>query len=376
MTLPPLPAPYREQFREPLGFMNSAAISPVSKWVESRVVDYVVDFCSATKNLSTLLEEAMSRGREKLAALLDTDVARVGVTHTTGAALLHVAFGLRGGNVVVPEAEFPANLYPWIRAQEAGLIDEVRRVPLPDHRLVPDPLRPFVDSSTRVVAVSHVDFATGFRADLGKLREAFPAPLLVVDAIQSLGAFPVDTAVSDVVAAGSHKWLRAGFGGAAMMVSDRAIECLAPTLTGWMGVAEPMDFQAPPPHPPSATASRFQMSSDPVMGAVALSAACEVIRMAGLGVISQRISGAMDRLEEELERMGCELRRPWRDLSERAGILTFRVAGRDSGQVVEHMRERGVVLADRAGWVRVSPPATTTEESIGLLLEGLAPLLV
>ena len=376
MTLPPLPAPYREQFREPLGFMNSAAISPVSKLVESRVADYVVDFCSATKNLSTLLEEAMSRGREKLAALLDTDVARVGVTHTTGAALLHVAFGLRGGNVVVPEAEFPANLYPWIRAQEAGLIDEVRRVPLPDHRLAPDPLRPFVDSSTRVVAVSHVDFATGFRADLGKLREAFPAPLLVVDAIQSLGAFPVDTAVSDVVAAGSHKWLRAGFGGAAMMVSDRAIECLAPTLTGWMGVAEPMDFQAPPPHPPSATASRFQMSSDPVMGAVALSAACEVIRMAGLGVITQRISGAMDRLEEELERMGCELRRPWRDLSERAGILTFRIAGRDSGQVVEHMRERGVVLADRAGWVRVSPPATTTEESIGLLLEGLAPLLV
>ena len=375
MTLPPLPAPYREQFREPLGFMNSAAISPVSKLVESRVADYVVDFCSATKNLSTLLEEAMSRGREKLAALLDTDVARVGVTHTTGAALLHVAFGLRGGNVVVPQAEFPANLYPWIRAQEAGLIDEVRRVPLPDHRLAPDPLRPFVDSSTRVVAVSHVDFATGFRADLGKLREAFPAPLLVVDAIQSLGAFPVDTAVSDVVAAGSHKWLRAGFGGAAMMVSDRAIECLAPTLTGWMGVAEPMDFQAPPPHPPSATASRFQMSSDPVMGAVALSAACEVIQMAGLGVITQRISGAMDRLEEELERMGCELRRPWRDLSERAGILTFRVAGRDSGQVVERMRERGVVLADRAGWVRVSPPATTTEESIGLLLEGLALLV-
>ncbi len=376
MTLPPLPAPYREQFCEPLGFMNSAAISPVSRLVQSRVADYAAEFCSATKNLSTLLERAMDQGRQALAALLDIAVDRVGVTHTTGAALLHVAFGLRGGNVVVPEAEFPANLYPWIRAQEAGLIDEVRRVPLPDHRLAPDPLRPFVDSSTRVVAVSHVDFATGFRADLGKLREAFPAPLLVVDAIQSLGAFPVDTAVSDVVAAGSHKWLRAGFGGAAMMVSDRAIECLAPTLTGWMGVAEPMDFQAPPPHPPSATASRFQMSSDPVMGAVALSAACEVIRMAGLGVISQRISGAMDRLEEELERMGCELRRPWRDLSERAGILTFRIGGRDSGQVVEHMRERGVVLADRAGWVRVSPPATTTEESIGLLLEGLAPLLV
>ncbi len=376
MTLPPLPAPYRDQFREPPGFMNSAAISPVSRLVESRVADYVADFRRATGNLSTLLEEAMSRGRWGLAGLLDADMPRVGVTHTTGAGLLHVAFGLRGGNVVVPGAEFPTNLYPWIRAREAGLIDEVRRVPLPDLRLTPDHLRPFVDASTRVVAVSHVDFATGFRADLAKIREAFPEPLLVVDAIQSLGAFPVDSASSDVVAAGSHKWMRAGFGGAAMMVSDRATDRLAPTLTGWLGVADPLDFQTPPPHPPAEAVARFQMSSDPVMGAVALAAACEVIRMAGAEVISRRISAAMDRLEEQLERIGCELRQPWRDPGERAGILTFRIPGRDSGEVVETMRERGVVLADRAGWVRVSPPATTTTESIGLLLEGLAPLVL
>ena len=376
MTLPPLPAPYREQFREPPGFMNSAAISPVSKLVKSRVADYVSDFCSATGNLSTLLEEGVRRGRRALAGLLDADVRRVGVTHTTGAALLHVAFGLRGGNVVVPGAEFPTNLYPWIRARQAGLIDEVRRVSLPDLRLTPDHLGPFVDASTRVVAVSHVDFATGFRTDLAKIREAFPEPLLVVDAIQSMGAFPVDSASSDVVAAGSHKWMRAGFGGAAMMVSERAIERLEPTLTGWMGVAEPLDFQTPPPHPPAAAAARYQMSSDPVMGAVALAAACEVIRMAGVGVISRRISAAMDRLEDELERAGCELRQPWRDRGERAGILTFRIPGRESGQVVEAMRERGVVLADRAGWVRVSPPATTTSESIGLLLEGLGSLML
>lgn len=376
MTLPPLPTPYREQFREPAGFMNSAAISPVSKLVERRVADYVVDFCSATGNLSTLLEEGMSRGRRELAGLLDTDVPRVGVTHTTGAAILHVAFGLRGGNVVVPAAEFPTNLYPWIRAQQAGLIDEVRRVPLPDLRLTPDHLRLFVDASTRAVAVSHVDFATGFRADLAKLREAFPEPLLVVDAIQSLGAFPVDSASSDVVAAGSHKWMRAGFGGAAMMVSDRATDRLAPTLTGWMGVAEPLDFRTPPPHSPAAGAPRFQMSSEPVMGAVALAAACEVIGMAGVELVSRRISAAMDRLEDELERAGCELRRPWKNPEERAGILTFRIPGRDSGQVVETMRERGVVLADRAGWIRVSPPATTTEESIGLLLEGLGSLML
>ena len=375
MTLPPLPRSYREQFCEPVGFMNSAAISTVSRLVQRRVADYQADFCSGVKNLSLLLTDAMEGGRQAIADLMGVGADRVGITHSTGAALFHVAFGLRGGNVVVPDAEFPTNLYPWIRARDADLIDEVRRVPLPDHRLTVDRLRPFVDSSTRVVAVSHVDFASGFRADLGALREAFPHPLLVVDAIQSLGAIPVDVECADVVAAGSHKWMRAGFGGAGMVVSDRAQDRLKTTLTGWLGVDDPLDFESPPPHPPSPTATRYQMSSEPVIGAVALQAACEVIAMAGVGAISERISALVDRLEEELERAGCPMRRPWSNRGERAGILTFQVPGHASGEVAEFMRSRGVVLADRAGWVRVSPHATATEESIDQFVEGLTLLL-
>ncbi len=374
MTLPPLPISYREQFCEPVGFLNSAAISSVSQMVADRVADYQTELCTAGQNLSLLLTDAMQQGREAIAHLLDVETARVGITHTTGAALFHVAFGLRGGNVVVPQAEFPTNLYPWIRARHAGLIDEVRRVPLPDHRLTVDLLRPFVDSSTKVIAISHVDFASGFRADLGRFRAAFPEPLLVVDAIQSLGAFPVDVEAADVVAAGSHKWMRAGFGGAAMIVSNRALECLETTLTGWLGVADPLDFESPPPHTPSLTATRYQMSSEPVLGAVALRAACDVIEMAGRGAIGRHISANLDRLEEELAKAGHQMRRPWRNRQERAGILTFRIPGHASGPVVEFMRSRGVVLADRAGWVRVSPHATVTEESIDLLMEGLARL--
>ena len=374
MALPPLPPSYREQFREQAGFMNSAAVSTVSRLVEDRVARFQADLCSGRKNLSLLLTDAMRGGRESLARLLGVDMARVGITPSTGAALFHVAFGLRGGNVVVPEAEFPTNLYPWIRARQAGLIDEVRRVPLPDQRLTVDHLRPFVDSSTRAVAVSHVDFASGFRADLGRLREAFPAPLLVVDAIQSLGAFPVDAESADVMAAGSHKWMRAGFGGAAMTVSDRALERLDTTLTGWLGVDEPMDFETPPPHSPSPAATRYQMSSEPVVGAVALGAACEVIAMAGVDRIGSRISALVDRLEEELGRAGCRMRRPWGNREERAGILTFRIPGQDSGKAVEFMRDRGVILADRAGWIRVSPHATATGESIDLLTDGIAAL--
>jgi selenocysteine lyase/cysteine desulfurase len=118
------------------------------------------------------------------------------------------------------------------------------------------------------------------------------------------------------------------------------------------------------------------MSSEPVLGAVALGAACKVIDLAGQEAITRRISATMDLLEDGLQRSGCQLRRPWKNKDERAGILTFRVPGQTSETLVEHLRDRGLVLVDRAGWLRASPHATTTEESVSKLLEELSPFLV
>ncbi len=157
----------------------------------------------------------------------------MGIIGSTGVGIFHVAFGLSGGNVVVPAGEFPANLYPWFRAEQAGIIDEVRSVPVPDGRLVVDVLRPYVDSDTSAIALSSVDYLTGFRADLEAMRELAGDALLVVDAIQGFGAFPLTLEPADVVIAGGQKWLRAGMGVAVMAVTSQG-DGTAPADAEWL----------------------------------------------------------------------------------------------------------------------------------------------
>ena len=201
------------------------------------------------------------------------------------AGIFQVAFGLLGaeGNVVLPAHEFPANVYPWMRAADVGG-PEVRLVPCPDGRVTAERLAPAVDAATRAVAVSLVDFVTGFRVDLEELRAAFPGPLLVVDGIQGLGAVAASLAPADVLVAGGQKWMRAGWGSGVMAVGDRALERLAPTLTGWTGVERFLDFTAPPPHPILDAADRFQEGSPPFLGTLQLGAAAEVIEALAVGL--------------------------------------------------------------------------------------------
>src|SRR5262249_1366379 len=123
-----------------------------------------------------------------------------------------------GDNVVLAAEEYPANQYPWMNLAHRGV--EVRAVPSRGNRVAIDDLRAAMDSRTRVLSVSSVEFSSGFRNDLDAIgalcheRDIF----FFVDAIQSLGVFPLDVQKTpiDALAADGHKWLLgpegAGFG--------------------------------------------------------------------------------------------------------------------------------------------------------------------
>ena len=111
----------------------------------------------------------------------------------TSDALSTVANGLtwrRGDNVVTFRGEFPSNIYPWLRLRDASGV-EVRMCEERDGRVDFEDLANLIDQNTRVVTISHVQYASGFRMDLerlGRLVRQHDA-LLVVDVIQALGSF-------------------------------------------------------------------------------------------------------------------------------------------------------------------------------------------
>jgi len=368
-----LPGAYLEQFSEPGGYLEFASTGPPSRRVQEAVARAMAAVASPAGSAWEAVADSYSAALASLARLLGVGPGQVTPVPSTSAGLFQVAFGLIGrkGNVVVPSHEFPANLYPWLRAAAAGG-PEVRLVDCPDGRVTPERLAGTIDRHTLAVSVSLVDFVTGFRVDVPGLRAACGPALLVIDAIQGLGAVETSLSPADVLVAGGQKWMRAGWGSGVMAAGERARENLAPTLTGWWGVQGFLDFSQAPPHPPREAADRFQEGSPPYFGALQMGAAAEVIELAGIGAIEAVVRERVAALEEEARRAGAEVLAPWRGPEERAGILCFRLPGKDPAATVARLGEAGLVVSRRSGWVRVAPHATTPVETAARLRESLA----
>lgn len=366
-----LPASYASEFNEPVGFLNFAGLGPPSRRVVEATISFLRYLQEPDAPAALRFDEVLEAGRRRVASFLGVGFDSAGLAFSTGDALFQVAMGMRGGNVVVPAAEFPANLYPWIRAHEVGRVDEVRLLEAPDGRVTPDRVAALVDERTVAVALSLVDYATGFVADVEAIRAVAPNALLVVDAIQGLGAISVPLSAADVVVAGGQKWLRAGMGISLLTVSERALDRLAPTMVGWSGVVDPFDFDAPHPRPPQPDAGRFRISAPPVIGAVGLTEALGLIEVIGLGALEWAVLQKAKAVEEIVRSSGAEVLAPWQRDEERAGILCFRFPGVSPAETGARLSTAGVVTSVRRGWVRASPHATTSAETLEMLAAAL-----
>ena len=366
-----LPETYVAEFTENFGYMDFASVGPPSMRVVSEVTAMYRRVAEGSGKVATQVLGSYEAALATMARFLGVLPEQVTVIPSTSAGLFQAAFGLigDGGNVVVPSDEFPANVYPWLRAEVVGG-PEVRRVEIPDARVTAAALSDAVDDDTEAVAVSLVDYRSGYRVDLDELRELADDALLVVDAIQGLGAAPQTLAPADVMVGGGVKWMRAGWGSGILAVSARALDRLEPTLTGWFGVEGFLDLATPVPHEPRDDAERMREGSPSIYGAVAFAAAIDAIEVAGLAAIQATIRTLVLELEEALNRVGAEVLTPWRSEAERSGILSFRMPDEDPTETTSRMADAGLTVSERHGWVRLSPHATT-DPAVVDVLEGL-----
>jgi cysteine desulfurase/selenocysteine lyase len=230
-------------------YLNHAAVSPLPVPTTAAIQSHLKDVQdNGSLNYQNWIA-VKNQARGLLANLLGARPEQIAFMRNTSDSLSTVANGLkwqRGDNIVTFKREFPANIYPWLRLQaEFGV--EVRMCAEREGRVDFDELANMVNSSTRVIAISHVQYASGFRSNLGRLGRLAREhdALLVVDVIQSLGVIPlnVEAELIDVAAGASHKWLLAPEGVGYLYLSDRARERVVPTLVGWVSVAEPEDYE-------------------------------------------------------------------------------------------------------------------------------------
>jgi selenocysteine lyase/cysteine desulfurase len=318
-----------------------------------------------------MVEETRGLAARLLGARRPHEVAFV---ENTSTALSMVATGLAwraGENVVGARLEFPSNVYPWMQLSELGV--EYRQVPERSGRIDTDELLAAVDEGTRIVALSWVQYASGFRCDLPRIgrfcRER--GILFVVDVIQGLGGLVLDVERDgvDVAAASAHKWLLGPEGIGILYVSDRVIECLRPNRSGWRSVRSSLnwiDYDLTW----SAGAKRLESGTLNVYGIAALSGSLSLLLEAGPEAIERRIHALVDRTAAGLAALGFSLvssRRP----GETSGILTATHPDHAPDALVERLAEQGILVTARAGRLRIAPHFYNSEEEIDRLLAAL-----
>ena len=275
-----------------------------------------------------------------------------------------------GDNVILAAEEYPANQYPWMNLAHRGV--EVRTISSRGGRLSVDDFRAAITSSTRVLTVSSVEFASGFRNDLDRIGELCRERDLFfcVDAIQSLGAFPLDVQRTpiDALAADSHKWLLGPEGAGIGYIRREWVDRLHPIGVGANSMVQPysyttIDFKL------KLHAGRWEGGAYNCPGIAAMGASLALLLETGIEKIQSRVLELTDSLCDKAAS------RDWtvfsaREATERSGIVSLIHPALTSAEVMKRCRAAGVIVNSRADRVRVSPHAYNTESELDQFLDA------
>lgn len=358
-------------------YLNHAAVSPPPVKTIEAVSAQMRD---VAENGSLHYHQWMSvkeRARKFAAEMIGAQPAQVAFMRNTSDGLSTIANGLRwreGDNIVTFRGEFPSNIYAWLRLREAADV-EVRFCEERDGRVDVDELISLIDGRTRVVALSHVQYGSGYRSPLERIGRAARAhdALFVVDVIQAMGVLPinVEAELIDAAAGACHKWLLAPEGVGLLYLSERARERIQPTLVGWMSVPDPEDYGNFEQGWAQGTLA-WETGTAPTALIHGLEASLSLLTETGIERIAAHLSELTDYLCERLRGRDYEI-----VSSRRAGeksqivCLQHRSAEWPPMALYRHLKKQNVVAAPRGSRLRISPHLYNTTEDIDALLDAL-----
>jgi len=354
-------------------FLDHAAVAPLPDVAVAALAEYGTSL--AENGIAAIREQVarIAHVRSQSAKLINSpsvdDVFFVPNT-THGIGIVAEGFPWQpGDNVVLPAEEYPANQYPWMNLAARGV--EARRVPSRGNRVLIDDLRAAMDGRTRVLAVSFVEFASGFRNDLDAIGELCreKGVFFFVDAIQGLGAFPLDVQKTpiDALAADGHKWLLGPEGAGIGYVRREWVERLHPIGVGAHSVVRPfqygtIDFKLKP------HGGRWEGGALNLPGISAFGASLDLLLDAGIENVRDRVLHLTDHLCEHAARAGLTVFSS-REPNEKSGIVSLEKPGVPPESLVKACRAAGIIVNFRGGRLRVSPHAYNTVEEVDRVLD-------
>ncbi|MCK4600380.1 aminotransferase class V-fold PLP-dependent enzyme [Candidatus Bipolaricaulota bacterium] len=330
-------------------------------------------------------KDPRDEARTLAAQLIHASQDEVVLTDSTSAGINLLAGALpwkRGENIVLNDLEYPANVFPWLyQADRHGL--EVRMIHSRDGVVPLEKLINAIDKKTRVLAISHVEFGTGYRNDIATLAEAVHKVngLICVDAIQSLGVLQVDVRNLgiDMLATGGYKWLCGPLGtGFAFIKSELMDRLHPPTLTYanlpkeeeetvWNALISGADY--PMKHAPLADGrKRFEAQGLSPVLFKGFAISLRYLLDLEMDSIESRIAELVDYLILALNQAGIAILSPTGS-KERSGIVTVRVPfdltqSEEIKALEEKLHKARIIALPRSGGLRLAVHFFNMKEEI------------
>ncbi|MBV8864315.1 MAG: aminotransferase class V-fold PLP-dependent enzyme [Acidobacteriaceae bacterium] len=363
---------YRHQFpvTERLIYLNHAAVTPLCRPAAEAMKRLTDDACLFGSLHYGDWLAAYDGLRLAAAKMINATPDEIAITKNTSEGIAVVAGGIRwrpGDRVIAFTEEFPANYYPWQRLASRGVeitwlsiyssLEEIAEA-LPGARLL---------------AISYVNYLSGYRVDLDAIGQLCRQHgcFFFVDAIQGMGALPIDVESSqiDALAADGHKWMLGPEGNGVLYVRRKRLDEIEPVEFGWTNPASYNDYSSRD-MTLRPNAGRYECGTLNTVGCFGHRAALELLLEVGMQNIAPAVLSLTDQIEEGVRAKGYEVMvKRTRETS--SGIVSFRHPTIDSRQIVSELKQHGITAAPRQGWVRVSPHFYISPKDIDSLLRTL-----
>ena len=363
---------YQDEFpvARNLIYLNHAAVSPLCRSASDAMKELAEDAVLYGSLHYDQCMQAYSGVRRAAARLINASPDEIAIVKNTSEGISFVATGLHwkpGDRVIAFREEFPANYYPWLRLEQRGV--EITWLS------IFDPLDKIADAlpGARLLAISYVNYLSGYRVDLKSIGELCRRHncFFFVDAIQGMGAFPIDVEEChiDALAADGHKWMLGPEGNGVLYVRKTRLDAIEPVEFGWTNPAGYADYSSRD-MTLRPDAGRYECGTLNTIGCFGQRAALELLLRVGVENISTAVQALADRFEAGVLERGYDVMVP-RTAETGSGVISFRHRFLDSRHLVAELKRNRIVAAPRQGWVRVSPHFYVSPDAIDEVLRSL-----
>ncbi len=352
-------------------YLNNAAIGPlpdraveaVNNSLKNRITHKIDSFDDDL--------EAIEGTRQKIANLINAESSDlICYTANTTDAINILANGFPFKNrdeVLIHPAEFPTNVYPWLNQKDKGV--HVRFLPDDSGRIQVDTIRQYLRPETAVLAISAVQFVSGYRADLKEITRICHdnGTKVFVDGIQALGQLKVDVQELgiDALSTGGHKWMLSPQGIGFLYMKPETLASLSLSKPGWLSPEEPWDFFNYK-QPVKSCARKFESGTYNLPAIYGLSSSLDLFLLYKSQSIEAHILELSQFVKKEMVNAGFTVYSDVKPFYQ-SGISTFLMPDTFNSlenDITTTVNTMGLHISERNGKIRISPHCYNTKDEI------------